>query len=134
MKEYHIKVPPSLDRLTPTQLGELLAVTEEIVKLNKTVKAFAVAHLKAGKPVHGYHLGDGKRSREWLSDNAAKEAMAAQGINDFYKPQELLSVAEAEKKVADAEQLEVAWKWVPGSKTLKAGPAPVSSTKPDFGF
>lgn len=133
MKKITVEIPDSLESLTPVQLGELLATTDDIAKLNKTVKAFALAQIKAGKQVHGYHLADGKRSREWVSEDDAKEAMAAQGINDFYKPQELLSVAEAEKKVADAEQLKVAWKWVPGSKTLKAGLAPAPA-KPDFGF
>lgn len=137
MKQITIKIPDSLDKLTPDELGLLVQQADELGKLFKTVKEFASAQLKAGKPVTGYHLGAGKRSREWLSDDAAKEAMAKQGINDFYKPQELLSVAEAENKVSDIEALKTAWKWVDGSKTMKAGPVSATtavSAKPDFGF
>jgi hypothetical protein len=137
MKQITVKIPDSLDQLTADELGMLVQQADELSKLFKTVKEFANAQLKAGKPVTGYHLGDGKRSRVWLSDEDAKKAMAAQGVNDFYKPQELLSVAEAETKVSDIEALKVAWKWVPGSKTMKAGPvsaATAVSAKPDFGF
>ncbi len=137
MKQITVKIPDSLDKLTPDELGMLVQQADELGKLFKTVKEFASAQLKAGKPVTGYQLGEGKRSRVWLSDEDAKKALAAQGINDFYKPQELLSVAEAEKKVSDIEALKAAWKWEPGSKTMKAGPVSASlaaTAKPDFGF
>lgn len=137
MKTITVKIPDTLEKLTPDELGLLVQQAEELGKLFKTVKEYASAQLKAGKPVTGYVLGDGKRSRVWLSDEAAKEAMAAQGINDFYKPQELLSVAEAEKRVSDAEALKEAWQWQPGAKTMKPGPvsaATAVSAKPDFGF
>lgn len=137
MKTVTIKIPDSLDQLTPDELGLLVQQAQELGRLFKTVTDFAKAQLVAGRSVTGYHLGDGKRSREWVSDDAAKEAMAAQGINDFYKPQELLSVAEAEKKVSDPEALATAWQWKPGTKTMKAGPVSAStavSSKPDYGF
>jgi len=137
MKQITVKIPDSLDKLTPDELGLLAQQADELGKMFKTVKAFAYAQLQAGKPVTGYTLGDGKRSRVWLSEEKAKTAMAEQGINDFYKPQELLSVAEAEKKVADIEKLKEAWEWQPGAKIMKPGPVSAStavSAKPDFGF
>jgi hypothetical protein len=137
MRTITIKIPDALDTLTADELGLLVQQADDLTKMFKTVKTFAAARLAAGQPVTGYEWGDGKRSREWLSEEDAKKAMAAQGINDFYKPQELLSVAEAEKKVSDIEALKVAWKWVPGAKTMKAGPvsaATAVSAKPNYGF
>ena len=137
MKSITVKIPDTLETLTPDQLGLLVQQADELSKLFKTVKEYAAALLKAGTPVTGSHLGEGRRSKAWLSDEKAKEAMAAQGVNDFYKPQELLSVAEAEKKVSDPELLKPAWEWVAGGKTMKPGPvsaATAVSAKPDFGF
>lgn len=139
MKTLTILIPDTLEDLNPEQLGVLVAQGEELTKLFKAAKEFTKAKLENGTAVPGWQMGDGKRSRAWLSDEDAKKALAAQGINDPYKPQELISVADAEKKPGiDTEKLKTAWRWEAGSKILK--PAPVSAalaaaaTRPDYGF
>jgi hypothetical protein len=127
----------SYEELTPAELATLLSHAPNVSKLLDGAKAYAEALLKSGKDVPGWELKPGRNNRVWLSDEAAKTALAAQGINDPYEPPQLLSVAQAEKKVADPDALKPSWKNVPGKPTLKqkTGAAALAETsKPNFGF
>lgn len=129
----------SFEEYTADELGTLIAQAKEIAKFAKGAETYAKNLLKANKPVTGWAMGKTARSRVWISEEKAKEAMAACGINDFYAPQTILSVPEAEKKLnkEQAEQLESAWEWKEGNDTLVPATkaALQSSTTPvNYGF
>jgi len=128
-----LTIADSLEELTPEELGALVAQGKTLEKVFKAAGDFVKEQLRTGKPVPGWALVPGRRTREWLSEEDAKAALAKAGVNDPYK-RELYSVAEAEKLPnMDADTLKPAWKWVDGSKTL--GPAPIGTpTQPNYGF
>jgi hypothetical protein len=126
----------SYEELTPAELATLLDQAPDITKLFSGAQAYAEALLAGGKDVPGWGLAPGRNSREWKSDEAAKAALAAQGINDPYE-HKLLSVAQAEKKVSDPDALKGAWDTKPGKPTLKrktGASALAGAAKPNFGF
>jgi len=120
MENMHIPVADSPDDLTPEQLASILTMMAPVTKWFAACKKHAMAELTEGGDVPGWTLGAGKRSRDWISEEAAKEAMAGVGINDPYK-RSLLSPAEAEKKIpADSKSdMESGWEWHDGNPALK---------------
>ena len=135
MRVLTIVIPDSLENLPGEQVSRLLADSKEVAAFAKTVEAFVRAKIESQQPIPGWALVPGRRSREWLSEEGAKAALAQQGINDPYK-HTLLSVAEAEQKVADPDKLKSAWKWAPGNPALKpSGVIPTPAPKSiNFGF
>lgn len=136
-RKIEITFADSFEELTSAELGDLLSVLKEMVKLEKAASAYVKTQIAKGKPVSGWMLGKGRRSREWKDEQAALKAMAAAGINDPYKPRQMYSVAEAEELPGiSADRLEDGWKWVDGSLSLKPGVASglANKSKPTYGF
>lgn len=126
----------SYEELTPAELATLLAQAPDITKLFSGAQAYAEALLANGTEVPGWELAPGRNSREWTSEDAAKAALAVQGVNDPYE-HKLLSVAQAEKKVSDPDALKTAWETKPGRPTLKrksGASALAGAARPNFGF
>ena len=105
-------------RMTPAQLSDLIAQCRTIAKVGKSAEQFVTAQIKLGVSIPGWALRSTRNTREWVSETAAVEAMAAAGLNDPYE-RKLLSVAAAEKKVPNPERLAAAWETVPAAPSLQ---------------
>jgi len=117
-------------------LARIMDMAPIITKWLDAVKAEAKRRVNTGKDVPGYHMAPGKRSRAWTSDEAAKEGMAAVGINDFYEEPKLKSVAAVEKDLpeAKADVLKKFWQWHPGTPSLKKADGPRANNAPSTMF
>jgi hypothetical protein len=119
-----------LNELDAEAIGKLLAQADLVEDWIKDLRGLAYNMLENDKPVPGYKLVAKKATRQWVDEAVTKTKLAEMGVKDkdLYKPQELISPAQAEKllkksKLALPDDLVVA---VSSGSTL----APESDPRP----
>jgi hypothetical protein len=119
-----------LNELDAEAIGKLLAQADLVEDWIKDLRGLAYNMLENDKPVPGYKLVAKKATRQWVDEAVTKTKLAEMGVKDkdLFKPQELISPAQAEKllkksKLALPDDLVVA---VSSGSTL----APESDPRP----
>lgn len=118
-----VEIFDDVTQLDERKIAYLLAIEPIITKLINAAKSEAERRVFRGQQVTGWAKGEGKRSRVWLSEEVAKQAMNRVGINDPYN-HTLLSVAQAEEKIQEQLGdtglllLKPAWKYEPGKPKI----------------
>lgn len=101
---------PAVDVDGPTELenAEIAALLPKLDLISgwvKAVQAHAQTLLEAGQSVPGYKLVAGRGSRDWTDSEAAERALKRKlGAADAFK-KELISVAQAEKKLGKGDAI-----------------------------
>lgn len=87
------------DLLEPEDIAEILDQADLIESWLKAVKAYAFNEAYNGNEIPGYKLVEGRSNRVITDAEAAAERLEEAGFNDVWKPKELLSMTELEKRV-----------------------------------
>jgi len=119
----YIQIPTALTMadMSDADVALIMDLEATVTKWFKSVKAEGKRRAGLGNPPPGYHMGAGKRSRNWKTEEHARDGMASVGINDHYAPKALPSVAAAGDKISETQiaLLVSFWDWKPGTPSLK---------------
>lgn len=124
--------PAAVPTLEPWMVADILRAEPMISAWLKAVKDRALAALLNGEAIPGYKVVEGRGSRAWSDDAAARDALVAAGhvLEDITKT-EVLSVAQMEKALGKKRVAEVCGSLIeskPGSPTV----APESDKRKPF--
>jgi len=88
-----------LDALDLPTLGKYLENAELLEGWISDLRALAYKMLESGKSVPGYKLVNKRSTRQWVDESKALEQLHSMGLtrDELYKPEELVSPAQAEK-------------------------------------
>ncbi len=88
-----------LDALDLPTLGKYLENAELLEGWISDLRALAFKMLESGKQVPGYKLVNKRSTRQWVNETKALEQLHNMGLTrgELYKPEELVSPAQAEK-------------------------------------
>lgn len=94
--------PPSPETFTSEQLSKLLQTADIVETWLKAVREHAADRLARGVAVPGWKLVERIGNRRWISETQAAGALQAIGV-DPWAPREVISPAQAEKKLGKAK-------------------------------
>jgi hypothetical protein len=114
----------------PAELAQTLGMLPAIESWCAAVRSFAYAEAAAGRPVPGYKLVAKRANRTWAVDQHTVEielARAGLAESDIFKPREILSPAQIEKRLGKKKAAEALTKLV---KKESSGPTLVHESDP----
>lgn len=90
---------PNPQAMSIAKLATILQAKDAFDSWLSAIEAHAQAVLESGKPVPGFKLVKKRSNRAWRSESAAATALSKTLGKNAYKPQVLISPAEAEKQL-----------------------------------
>ena len=124
-----------LPALTPERLAAALAVVPAVKARIKAIEEAAYQMAERGETVPGFKLVDKRPVRKWMREGDLME-WAEKNAYDLWAPRELLSPAQAEKKIAEVlpkgTKKEAAIKLAPFIESVSSGHAlvPLDDDRP----
>jgi len=96
---------PAGPGLTPVQVATVLQQKPVIEAWLKGIEAFAKSELELGRDIPGFKVVSGRGSRTWSDADAAQRFLVSEIGENAFAPREILSVAQAAKRVKLPEHL-----------------------------
>jgi len=96
LAKYDFQEPPVLDT---NEIAEILQKAEDLAKWAKNIKDYAQDQALAGVKYPGYKLVEGKSNRRYTQPDEIATILLGNGIQDIYKPIELLGLTAMEKSI-----------------------------------
>ena len=96
MAQYEFGDP---NKLSNDDIAHILHHSEELANWAKDVKEYALTKALEGEEFEGWKVVEGRANRKYTSAEEVEEILKNEGFEDIYKPRELLTITNMEKKL-----------------------------------